>query len=162
MGFVPSMASREFPLQWKLPTLNAPAALILFLSVKEVPKVCAAIQKDLNSLEKWADRAHHMKNNGRYKILQLGRNSPRYQCVLGSHQLENHLAEKDLEGMVDTLLNTSQQRALVATKAGGIWEALGGVLPAGLWRWSFHSTQHRWDNTWDTVSSCGLPCTRET
>lgn len=40
--------------------------------------------------------------------------------MLGSHQLENHLAEKDLEGMVDTLLNTSQQRALVPTKAGGI------------------------------------------
>lgn len=83
MGFVPSVARRGFPLQCKLPTLNAPTALILFLSIKEVPKVCAAIQKDLNRLEKWVDRAHHMKSKGRYKILQLGRNNPRYQCTLG-------------------------------------------------------------------------------
>lgn len=116
MGFVPSVAREGVPSPVKTAYFNAPAALILFLSIKEVPMVCAAIQNDPNRQEKWVDRAHHMKSEGRYKILQLGRNNPWYRCTLGSHHQENHLAGKALEGMVDTLLSTG----LVAKKAGGI------------------------------------------
>ena len=39
-----------------------------------------------------------------------------HQCMLGNTQLESSLAQKDLEVMVDTKLNTSQPRAFARKK----------------------------------------------
>jgi len=51
---------------------------------------------------------------------------------------------------------SSQQRRLVPP-----WVALGKVLPEGWGRGSFPSAQHWWGHTWSTLSSSGLPSTRE-
>ena len=53
---------------------------------------CAAIQRDLNRLEKWAD-----KNLIKSKVLRLGRNNPMYQYMLGANQLESSFSERSLQ-----------------------------------------------------------------
>ena len=79
----------------------------------------AAIQRDLNRLEKWADRNLMKLNKEKHKVLHLGRNNPMHQCVLWATQLENSFAEKDLGVLVDTRLNMSQQCALAAKEPNG-------------------------------------------
>ncbi|PKU41171.1 rna-directed dna polymerase from mobile element jockey-like [Limosa lapponica baueri] len=54
----------------------------------DIPEGCAAIQKDLNRLEKWVDR-NLMKFNKE-------RNNPLHQYMLGAVQMESSLVEKDL------------------------------------------------------------------
>jgi len=72
---------------------------------------CAAIQRDLDRLEKCA----HF-NKEKCKVLHLGRNNTMSQYMLGANQLERSFAEKALEALVDI----SQQCALVAKKTNGI------------------------------------------
>ena len=57
---------------------------------------------------------------GKCKVLHLGMNNPTHQYVLGTDQLENGFAEKDLRILVDTELSMSQQCVLVAKKANCI------------------------------------------
>ncbi|GAB0178625.1 hypothetical protein GRJ2_000327800 [Grus japonensis] len=54
------------------------------------------------------------------KVLHLGKNNPRHQHRLGVDLLGSSTTEKDLGGLVDKQLSTSQQHALVAKKANGI------------------------------------------
>ncbi|KAM6099407.1 uncharacterized protein LJ206_003107 isoform 1-T1 [Theristicus caerulescens] len=54
------------------------------------------------------------------KVLQLGRNNPRHQYMLGASQLESSLAEKDLGSWWTPKLTMSQQWALAARNANGI------------------------------------------
>ncbi|GAB0182985.1 mitochondrial enolase superfamily member 1 [Grus japonensis] len=97
--------------------------------VADTPEGCAAFQRDLERLESWADRNIRQFSKGKCKVLQLGRNNPRHQYMLGADQLESSLAGKDLGVLVDTKLNMSQQWALVARRLMIPWA--GGVLPAG-------------------------------
>ncbi|GAB0209022.1 mitochondrial enolase superfamily member 1 [Grus japonensis] len=85
-----------------------------------MPEGHAAIQRDLDRLEKWADRNLMQFNKGKCQVLHLGRNNPRHQYMLGATQLESSFAEKDLEFVVETKLNMSQQCALTAKAANGI------------------------------------------
>ena len=66
------------------------------------PDGCAALQRDLGRLEKWANKC---------KVLCLGRNNPRHQDRLGADWLESSSAEKVLGVLVDAKLNMSQQCA---------------------------------------------------
>ncbi|KAK4830533.1 hypothetical protein QYF61_011671 [Mycteria americana] len=56
--------------------------------VADTPEGCAAIQRDLNRLEKWADGNLMKFNKEKSKALHLGRNNPRHQYMLGANQLE--------------------------------------------------------------------------
>ena len=62
--------------------------------VADTPEGRATTPRDLDSLEKRADR-NLMKFKGKCKVLNLGRNN---QYMLGATQLESSLAEKDLRG----------------------------------------------------------------
>ncbi|KAJ7402775.1 rna-directed dna polymerase from mobile element jockey-like [Pitangus sulphuratus] len=76
------------------------------------PESSGAIQKDLNRLEKRADKNLMKFKKGSHKVLHLGRNNPRYQYRPVLIQLESSY----LGVLVDTKLNISQQCVLVAKK----------------------------------------------
>lgn len=83
----------------------------------DLPEGHAAIQRDLNRAEKWAD-SNLKFSKRRWKV--LGRNKHRHQDMLGNDQLENNLVEKDLGVLMDTKFNMSQEYAIAAKEVHGI------------------------------------------
>jgi len=63
--------------------------------VTGTPDTCAAIQRDLNRLEEWADANFMQLNKRKCHLLYLRENNPRHQCVLEADQLRSRLTEKD-------------------------------------------------------------------
>ncbi|PKU43321.1 rna-directed dna polymerase from mobile element jockey-like [Limosa lapponica baueri] len=85
--------------------------------VIDTPQDCAVIQKDLDKLEKWADRNLMQFNKGKCNVLQPGGNNPMHLYMLETTQLESSFAEKALRVLVDTKLYRSHQCSLVPKKA---------------------------------------------
>jgi len=50
----------------------------------DTPEVCATIQRDLEKLEKWADRNLVNFDKSKCKVLHLGRNKTIYEYMLWS------------------------------------------------------------------------------
>ena len=97
----------------------------------ETPKGRAAIQKDLDRLERWAKRNLTELNKGKCQVLLLGRNNPRHhQYMLGAAQLESSSVEKAPGLLVDTKLNLIQPRRLTVARAAlGALCSREGILP---------------------------------
>ena len=77
---------------WCIPEVNTGENTVQHLHTKlegvaDTPEGRAAIQKDLDRLEKWADRNLMQFNKGKCKLLHLGRNKPMHQYMLGAKWL---------------------------------------------------------------------------
>ena len=89
--------------------------------VAETPGGCAAIQRDLDRLESWAE-GNLMKFNKSNQVHgpAPGEEQPHAPAQAGGDLLESGSAEKALAVLVESRVTLSQHRALVAKKAKGI------------------------------------------
>ncbi|KAJ7399366.1 rna-directed dna polymerase from mobile element jockey-like [Pitangus sulphuratus] len=88
--------------------------------VANSPECCAALQKDLDRLERWAEKNLLKFNKDKCRVLHLEKSNPGHQYSLGANLLESSSMEKDLGVLMDNKLSISQQCVLVAKKASGI------------------------------------------
>lgn len=79
-----------------------------------MPDGWAAIQRDLNRLEKWTNRKF---NKEKWKVLHL---DFVHWYMLGANQLESNSSKKDLGALVNNKLNMSQKCTLMAKNTNGI------------------------------------------
>ncbi|KAJ7419876.1 hypothetical protein BTVI_23631 [Pitangus sulphuratus] len=96
--------------------------------VVDNPGCCAAQQKDLSRLERWAEQNLVKFNKGKCRVLQLRRNNSRCQHGLGTDLLETSSVDKDLGILVHHKLSVSQQCSLVAKKDNGVLECIGKII----------------------------------
>ena len=65
--------------------------------VADTPEGCAAIQRDLDRLESWAEGNLMEFNKSKCKVLPLGRNNPTHQYTLEADLLQSSSVERAWE-----------------------------------------------------------------
>ncbi|KAJ7424077.1 hypothetical protein BTVI_07735 [Pitangus sulphuratus] len=68
--------------------------------VANTPGSCAALQKDLNVLERWAEKKQLNFNKGKSRVLHLKKNKPRHKGRLGDDLLGKQLCREGFRGPV--------------------------------------------------------------
>lgn len=126
--------------------------------VADTPKGCPAIHKDLTRLEKWLNRIFIRSDKMECEVLQLGKNNPRNQYLLGAGQWESSFVGIDVRAL-EKKLTVSQQCALMAKKANSL---LGCIRQSNSSRpgeviLHIHAALVRHRHTGSAVSSSGLP-----
>lgn len=84
------------------------------------PTVTTSLQGDIDALVAWSDRWQLPFNEGKCKILHLGRNNPRVKYAIRGVELEVVETERDLGVFVDSSLKFRKQAAAAAAKANQI------------------------------------------
>lgn len=94
---------------------------IKFGGAVDTPEGCAAVQGDLDKMEKQVNTDLMKFNNWKCKILQRGEKKTRtHQHRLGTDWLESSLAQKYLWVLLDIRLPMGQACALMAQKPNGL------------------------------------------
>lgn len=96
------------------------------------------------------------------QVLQLLRNSLRYQYRLRTGQYERSFIEKDLDVLADTRLNISQQKVPLQQRRTTAFWAVLRTLPAGQGKAILPLYFMLLRSDLGAGSSAGLPSTRET
>ena len=116
--------------------------------VFDTPDSCAVLQRDFNVLEKWSDRQPIKFKKGNWLVLPLSINIPMLQYKLGTDQMENISAEKDLGVIVDSNLIIKRRNALKV-------KMVDSILATSQTKW-FFSPQPLWGHIWSARSIAGL------
>ena len=86
-------------------------------------------QSDIDRLVDWADNSEMQFNQGKCKVMHLGKNNPRYKYTIKGIQMAEMESEKDLGVWIDSSLKPSLQCEQAAKNANRVLSLIGKTLP---------------------------------